>query len=478
MIHERRTKIVATLGPSSSSPEMLEKMMIAGVDVLRCNFSHGSHEDHAQRIKTIRDLSKKLNREVAILADLQGPKIRIARFEDKKVNLDKGAEFILDAELDLNSGNEKMVGIDYKELVNDVKPDDLLLLDDGRVVLSINKIEGAKIFCTVVVGGELSNNKGINRQGGGLSAEALTDKDKADLKFAATLDVDYFAISFVRSADDLNYARSLIREAGSDASIIAKVERAEAVEKETLEEIIQAADAIMVARGDLGVEIGDAQLPAIQKHMIQRARALNKPVITATQMMETMIHNKIPTRAEVFDVANAVLDMTDAVMLSAESASGDHPDLVIETMGRICLGAEKNPSTQKSGHRIECTFKEVDEAIAMATMYTANHMDISAIISFTETGSTPLLMSRIKTGIPIVALTRNLATQRKMNLYRGVHPLPFELINAPIKEINHRAIEELKQHGLAEKDDLVILTQGDIMGEHGHTNNMKIIKVD
>lgn len=478
MVAQRRTKIVATLGPASESPEMLEKMMVAGVDVIRCNFSHGSHEDHALRIKTIRELSKKLDREVAVLADLQGPKIRISRFENKKVNLKKDAEFILDAELDVNSGNEKTIGIDYKNLVKDVKPNDILLLDDGRVVLAVKKIEGPKIICTVVVGGELSNNKGINRQGGGLSAEALTDKDKADLKFAATLDVDYFAISFVRCAEDLNYARGLIQTAGSDAGVIAKVERAEAIELTTLEQIIQASDGIMVARGDLGVEIGDAELPAIQKHMIQRARALNKPVITATQMMETMIHNSIPTRAEVFDVANAVLDMTDAVMLSAETASGDHPDLVISTMSRICMGAEKSPGTQKSGHRVECKFEKVDEAIAMATMYTANHLDINAIISFTETGSTPLLMSRIKSAIPIIALTRNLSTQRKMNLYRGVHPLSFELTNAPVTEINTRAIAELKKHNIVEKGDLVIITQGDIMGQHGHTNNMKIVRVE
>lgn len=323
----RRTKIVVTLGPSLDDLNILQKVIDLGADVFRCNFSHGAREDHKRRIETIRELTKKAGKEVAIFADLQGPKIRIARFKNGKVVLQIGADFLLDAELDTDAGDETKVGIDYKTLPQDVVTGDTLMVDDGRIVLSVQSIDGSKINCKVVVGGELSNNKGINRQGGGLSAEALTDKDKEDLKYAAKLDVDYFAISFPRSAEDIEYAKSLIKAAGSDAGVIAKIERAEAVP--VIDEIINASEAVMVARGDLGVEIGDAELPAVQKHIIQRARSLNKPVITATQMMETMVHNVIPTRAEVFDVANAVLDNTDAVMLSAETATGDHPHKVV-----------------------------------------------------------------------------------------------------------------------------------------------------
>ncbi len=466
------------MGPSCDRPGMLEKLIIGGVDMFRANFSHGSHEAHAEKVKKIRELSKKLGREVAILADLQGPKIRIARFKENKVILQSGATFILDSEFDANAGDDKMVGIDYKELPNDVGPGDVLLLDDGRVVFEVQKVDGQKVICTVTVGGELSNNKGINKQGGGLSAAVLTEKDIKDLKFAATLDVDYFAISFVRCADDMHYARKLIREAGSEAGLIAKLERVEAAMPNMIDEIINASEAIMVARGDLGVEIGDAEVPAVQKLMIARARALNKPVITATQMMESMIHNAIPTRAEVSDVANAVLDNTDAVMLSAESATGDHPDVVVEALVRICTAAERMPEMQTSGHRVECEFEKIDEAIAMASMYTANHLDLKAILCLTESGSTPLLMSRIRSAIPIVALTRNIATERKMNLYRGVYPIPFDVSKCKPENIDCKVVDVIKEHKVAKSGDLVLITEGDVVGEHGHTNTMKIYEVN
>ena len=477
-ITRRRTKIVATMGPSCDRPGMLEKLIVGGVDMFRANFSHGSHESHKEKIDKIRELSKKLGREVAILADLQGPKIRIARFKENKVVLQVGATFVLDSELDTNIGDETQVGIDYKELPTDVGPGDVLLLDDGRLVFEVQKVDGQKVICTVTVGGELSNNKGINKQGGGLSAAVLTEKDIKDLKFAATLDVDYFAISFVRCAEDMHYARKLIREAGSEAGLIAKLERIEAAIPEIIDEIIEASEGIMVARGDLGVEIGDAEVPAVQKLMIARARALNKPVITATQMVESMIHNPIPTRAEVSDVANAVLDGSDAVMLSAESATGDHPDIVVEALVRICTAAERMPEMQTSGHRVECKFEEVDEAIAMASMYTANHLDLKAIVCLTESGSTPLLMSRIRSAIPIVALTRNLATERKMNLYRGVYPMPFDVSKCKPENINCQVVDVIKENKVAKTGDLVLITEGDVVGEHGHTNTMKIYKVN
>jgi pyruvate kinase len=473
----KRTKIVATLGPSSDTVEMLKKMIAGGLNVVRLNFSHGSAEDHIKRAKCVRQAAKQMGQTIGIIADLQGPKIRISRFKDGKIFLDEGAEFTLDASLAVNDGNQHSVGIDYKELPDDVKANDVLLLDDGRIVLVVKRVDGPRIICRVTVGGELSNNKGINRQGGGLSAAALTDKDKEDLKTAVSIKADYIAISFVRSAEDIIGAKELIAAASGNAGVIAKIERIEAVEPETLDAIIEATDGIMVARGDLGVEIGDAQVPAVQKRMIQRAVTLNKPVITATQMMETMIHNAIPTRAEVSDVANAVLDNTDAVMLSAESATGDHPDLVVSTMARICTAVEQDPMTKSSTYQVECFFERVDEAISMATMYTANHMNVKAIIALTESGSTPLWMSRIRTGIPIFGLSRHAITLGQMALFRDVQPLYFDVTKHASNKIKSAAIALLEEHGYVKAGDRVILTRGPKEGVHGGTNSMTIVEV-
>ena len=354
----RRTKIVVTLGPALDNRETLENVFDAGGNVFRSNFSHGTAKDHEKRISMVRSVAKSKGTEIAIFADLQGPKIRVARFSNSKVTLAHGQEFTLDASLNDDAGDENCVGIDYKNLPKDVSAGDKLLLDDGRIIFSVKEISGSKVICNVDVGGELSNNKGINRLGGGLTAEALTDKDREDLKTAVALGVDYIAVSFPRNAQDIHNARKLLKAQNSDAGIIAKIERKEALD--TLEEIIEASDAIMVARGDLGVEIGDGELPAAQKEIIHKTRILNKPVITATQMMESMITNSIPTRAEVFDVANAVLDGTDAVMLSAETATGDFPEAVVAAMARICLAAEKQPRSMISGHRVECRFEDVD----------------------------------------------------------------------------------------------------------------------
>ncbi|MFN7096247.1 MAG: pyruvate kinase [Gammaproteobacteria bacterium] len=477
MLQKRRTKIIATLGPATDKPGMLEKIFRAGVDVVRLNFSHGKTADHENRVKAVRECAAKLGREIGVMADLQGPKIRVARFKENKVMLVPGAPFILDASMDSEAGTAEAVGIDYKELPQDVHANDTLLLDDGRVVFKVEYVDGSQIHCRVLVGGALSNNKGINRLGGGLSAKALTDKDKADLKTAVALHADYIAISFPRTAADMEEAKQLIKEAGGTAGVVAKIERAEAVEDKTLDEIIKASAAVMVARGDLGVEIGDAALPSIQKKIIHRCRSLDKAVITATQMMETMIHNAIPTRAEVFDVANAVLDGTDAVMLSAETASGDHPDIVVEAMARICLGAESDRSTQVSKHRVECQFERADEAVAMAAMYTANHLNIAAIIALTETGSTPLWMSRIRSGIPIYGLSEHVATQRRMTMYRGVYPLAFDVTRLELTELYHAAIDEVSKHGFIKTGDWVIVTHGDHLGKIGGTNTMKILQV-
>ena len=474
----RRTKIVSTLGPASESPEILERLILAGVNVVRLNFSHGSPEDHKRRAETVRTLAAKHNRFVAVLGDLQGPKIRGARFADGKIHLKMGDKFILDAALGRDEGNQQQVGIDYKELPKDCKPGDILLLDDGRVVLQVDKIEGTRIFTTTKVGGPLSNNKGINRQGGGLTAPALTEKDMADIKTAAEIDVDYLAVSFPRSADDMNYARKLMLEAGGRAGLVSKVERAEAVaDDETLDEIIRASDAVMVARGDLGVEIGDAALIGVQKRIIARSRALNKVVITATQMMESMINSPLPTRAEVFDVANAVLDGTDAVMLSAETAAGSYPVETVEAMVRIILGAEKHPTASFDNYRMDQAFTSVDESIALASMFTANHLaGVKAIIAFTETGSTPRLMSRVGSQLPIFAFSRHLNTQRKMAMYRGVQPIAFDTSSAPCAEDFNRAIGMLKAQGVLVEGDLVIVSLGDTT-LLGGTNTMKVLRV-
>ncbi len=471
----RRTKIVVTLGPALDEPDALKRVLLAGADVFRANFSHGSVETHENRINMVRKLADEYGKAVAILVDLQGPKIRIARFKNKKVQLEEGQPFVFDTTLADEEGTEHTVSLDYKNLPSDVKPGDTLLLDDGRIVMQVEKTESARIYCKVTVGGELSNNKGINRLGGGLSAAALTDKDRSDIKEAVRLEADYIAISFPRNADDVKEARILLRAAGGSAGIISKIERAEAVTN--IDEIIKASDAVMVARGDLGVELGDAELPGVQKLIIRSARALSKPVITATQMLETMTYNTIPTRAEVSDVANAVLDGTDAVMLSGETAVGKYPDKAVAAMDRICLSAEKTFTAKAARQRIDSSFRFVDEAIAMATMYTANHLDIKAIIALTESGTTPLWMSRVKSNIPIYALSRHVSTQRRMALYRDVYPIHFDATHLDRRLLNQSAVDELKKRGILKDGDLVIITKGDLIGVHGRTNSMKIFTV-
>jgi pyruvate kinase len=476
---KRRTKIVATLGPATSSPEAIEQLIRAGVNVVRLNFSHGSPEDHLQRADLVREYARRLDKFVAILGDLQGPKIRIARFAEGKVELHKGQSFILDAALDKDAGDATHVGIEYKELVTDSSPGDILLLDDGRIVLEVKVVETNRLACEVLIGGPLSNNKGINRQGGGLSATALTDKDRQDIHTAAKIGVDYLAVSFPRDAEDMHLARRLMVEAGSQAGLVAKIERAEAVTDDAvLDAIILASDAVMVARGDLGVEIGDAELIGVQKHIINRSRALNRVVITATQMMETMITQPMPTRAEVFDVANAVLDGTDAVMLSAETAAGDYPIETVEAMARVILGAEKCPDAHTSKYRMSESFEHIDESIALAAMYAANHLDgVKAIICMTESGDTPMRMSRIRSAQPIYAFSNHLRTQNRVTLFRGVKTIPFDSDQIPNEEINQRAVDELKQRGVVEDGDLVIITKGDYVKAHGGTNTLKIVRV-
>ncbi|AHF74255.1 pyruvate kinase [Candidatus Sodalis pierantonius str. SOPE] len=475
----RRTKIVTTLGPATDRDNNLEKVIAAGANVVRLNFSHGSAEDHLLRAQKVREISARLGRHIAILGDLQGPKIRVSTFREGKIFLNVGDKFLLDASLGRGEGDRERVGIDYKGLPDDVVPGDLLLLDDGRVQLKVLEVQGIRVYTEVTMGGPLSNNKGINKLGGGLSAEALTEKDKADIITAAKIGVDYLAVSFPHTGEDLNYARRLARDAGSYAKIVSKVERAEAVaSEEAMDDIILASDVVMVARGDLGVEIGDPELVGIQKKLIRRARTLNRAVITATQMMESMITNPMPTRAEVMDVANAVLDGTDAVMLSAETAAGQYPAETVSAMASVCLGAEKIPSINVSKHRLDVQFDNIEEAIAMSAMYAANHLKgITAIISMTESGRTALMMSRISSGLSIFALSRHEHTLNLTALYRGVTPVYFDGDCDGVAAATH-ATNLLRDKGFLVSGDLVIITQGDVMDMVGTTNTSRILRVE
>lgn len=472
----RRTKILATLGPASDDPNILSAMIAEGLDVVRLNFSHGRPEDMRHRVSVVREIAAQQGRYVGVLADLQGPKIRIASFATGLVELKRGQSFFIDGTLGENDGSREGVGTAYTSLHEDVKAGDTLLLNDGQISLIVTAVNGPRIQTDVQIGGVLTDHKGINLQGGGLSAPALTDKDRSDIKLAAELGVDYVAVSFVRNAEDIHEARKLIRAAGGEGLIVAKIERTDAVAN--IDEIIAATDVIMVARGDLGVEVGYAELTGLQKRLIRRTRRANKVVITATQMMESMIHSAIPTRAEVSDVANAVIDGTDAVMLSAETAVGDYPVEVIKAMSSVCEGAEKfNTDHRRTNHRVDDMFNYVDEAIATAVMYTANHMDVKAIIALTESGSTTLWMSRIRSDIPIYAFTRHETARRRVTLYRGVYPVSFDITHSDSRLLYTQVFQRLLELGHVKVGDLVIFTKGDMKGISGGTNAMKILQV-
>jgi pyruvate kinase len=473
----RRTKIIATLGPATDGIEKLEKLFLAGVDVVRLNFSHGTWEDHQLQIDRVREVSKRSGRHIGILGDLQGPKIRINCFRNGYIRLEEGQSFALDSALDSQAGNEKEVGVAYEQLAQDVDPGDVLLLDDGLIALNVESVSGTRINCRVKIGGTLSDKKGVNRQGGGMSAPALTDKDLDDLRRAAAAEVDWVAVSFVQNSDDINQARQVLEEAGGTAHIIAKIERAEAMGN--LESIVDASDGVMVARGDLGVEMGFAGLAGMQKTIIRLARRRHKVCITATQMMESMIHSQTPTRAEVSDVANAVMDGTDAVMLSAETAVGQFPDKAVATMAEVCIGAETyhQSTSRMSRHRMDDRFGAVDEAIAMAVMYTANHLDMQAIIALTESGSTALWLSRIRSDIPIFAFAESERTRCRISLYRGVYPVAYTNVHEHTKPVFLDVCRILMEQGHVNQGDLVIFTKGALRGVSGGTNEMRILSV-
>jgi pyruvate kinase len=469
----RKTKIVATLGPASNDRSVLEKMIIAGVDVVRMNFSHGVKEDHVARAELVRVIAKEQGRTVGVLADLQGPKIRVGKFADGKITLNTGDAFILDAACAL--GNQQRVGLDYKELPNDVVVGDTLLLDDGLITMIVKSVKGAEIHTVVEHGGVLKNNKGINRKGGGLTAPALTEKDMEDIKTASFIKADFIAVSFPRSGADMDLARDLMHKAGGKSQLVAKIERAEAIP--ALDEILDASDGIMVARGDLAVEVGDAAVPGLQKKMIKAARTKNKFVITATQMMESMIASPIPTRAEVSDVANAVLDGTDAVMLSAETAAGSFPVQAIAAMARVCLEAEKEHApTQDRRHGVSGK-NQMESSIANAVVFTASNMEIKAVAALTQSGMTALLVSRMNITAPIYALTPLTETRRKVTLFRGVYPVRFAQKSVDPEEVLYAAEDELKREGAVQDGDYIIITIGEPIGKAGGTNTMKIVKV-
>jgi pyruvate kinase len=472
----RATKIVATLGPASSDAGTLERMLRAGVDVVRLNFSHGTAEDHFQRATMVREICAKVGRTVAIMCDLQGPKIRVGKFKDGKVNLEKGRRFVLDAG-SASPGDSERVGLDYKELPRDVGPGAVLLLDDGKIVLDVTEVRGDEVQTVVRHGGVLSNNKGINRQGGGLTAPALTAKDMEDIRTAAKLQADYLAVSFPKTGADMYMARELMRAAGGKTFLIAKIERAEAVGESALLDIMRGSDGIMVARGDLAVEVGDASVPALQKKMIRLAREQNKLTITATQMMESMISSPVPTRAEVSDVANAVLDGTDAVMLSAETASGRYPVEVVEAMDRICIEVEQTQPLNLEQDFLNRVFTRVDQSIAMAALFTAYHLKVKCIAALTESGSTALWMSRLNCGVPIFALTSQTSTRYRCALFRDVYPLMVKYIGHDREELLREAEKALVENKVVKEGDLIVLTIGEPIGKAGGTNTMKIVKV-
>ena len=472
----RRTKIVATLGPATDDATVLEELIRAGADVLRINFSHGDADDQAMRVETVRTIAAKVGHDVAIMGDLQGPKIRIESFVSSPITLDDGQDFTLDTAMDPSQGTEECVGVAYPDLVKDVTSGDVLMLDDGRIVLSVENVSGAQIRCRVSSGGELADHKGLNKRGGGLSAPALTDKDRNDINVAATLGFDFLSVSFARDAEDIEETRELLRAAGGRGHIVAKIERAEAVENITA--IIDASDVIMVARGDLAVEVGYAALTGLQKGLIRLARSRNKVSITATQMLESMISQTSPTRAEVSDVANAVMDGTDAVMLSAETAVGLHPVQALRTMSEVCVGAEKHESFRRARNlRLDDAFEHVDEAIAMAAMYIANHLKVKGVVALTESGATTLWMSRRRSDIPIYAFTRHETTRRRVMLYRGVYPESFDIVHTESSAVHQTALEVLLCEGVVDPGDLVLFTTGDLQGIAGRTNTLQIVEV-
>jgi pyruvate kinase len=473
--HRRRTKILATLGPATDAPGVLDALLRAGVDVVRLNFSHGDPSAQVARALAVREAAQRAGTEVGVLVDLPGPKLRIERFAQGRVQLQAGNRFDLVASGDAPPGDEHQVGISYLGLVDDVHPGDTLLLDDGLMQLQVDRIDGERIVTSVLTDGVLSDRKGLNRLGGGLSLGALTDKDRELIGIAAQIGAEFIAVSFCRNAADMEEARAIARRHGCDAALMAKIERTEAIEN--LSEIIDASDAVMVARGDLGVEIGDAELPGLQKKIIRESLARGKVVITATQMLQSMVDSPIPTRAEVLDVANAVIDGTDAVMLSQESAAGKYPLKAVEAMVRICIGAEKQFEANTNFELAQRDLQHPDQAIAMGAMFLSEHIGVRAIVAMTESGGTARHLSRFRSNVPIFGLSRHVGARRRMALMRDVFPIDFDSRGLATREAAREAMQQLFDRGLLAEGDRVIITSGDHMEQHGATNTLRLLQV-
>jgi len=470
---KKRTKIIATLGPASTTTSKIEKMMLAGADVFRINLSHASIEDTKKIINLVRNQEQKLGRPVAIMLDLQGQKVRIKGFGKKPyISLKTGDKFSIDTSLNDN-GTQKSVGVTFKNLHKNVKPGDELLLSDALIKLKVENIKSKIIETVVQRGGKLKPYQGVNKKGGGLSLSGITQKDKADLKKSLALEYDYVAVSFVKDETDINNIRKIIKK--KDIKIIAKIERNEAIKK--IDKITKAADGLLVARGDLGVEIGIEQLPATQKLLIRKAISFDKIVIVATQMMESMINNRVPTRAEVFDVANAVTSGVDAIMFSAETAIGKYPSEVISEASRICIESEGAYIRPLSVDRVVPKTLPVDQVIALSAVYSAKLTKVVAIAALTETGSTALWMSRVQSNIPIYAMTQNDKTSRRICLYKGVQSIKLDKLEENHAQANMQVIALMRKIGTVKKGDLVIITKGDLLGTSGGTNAMKVVEV-
>ena len=471
----RSTRIVATLGPATDPPEVLEAVLRAGVDVVRLNFSHGDPAAQVARAEAVRALAARIGREIGILADLPGPKIRIETFADGKVQLKTGDRFDLVARTGLPPGDASQVAVSYLELPGDVAAGDVLLLDDGLVQLQVEAVQGERIVTRVLNDSVLSNRKGLNKQGGGLSLGAITERDRELIAVAAGMDADFIAVSFCRNAADMQEARRVAKAHGSNAALVAKIERAEAIAN--LAEIVDASDVVMVARGDLGVEIGDAELPGLQKKIIRESLARNKVVITATQMLQSMVDSPMPTRAEVLDVANSVIDGTDAVMLSAETAAGRFPLRAVEAMVRVCIGAERQFAHDTDFEKAQRGLERADQAIAMATMFLSEHIGVAAIVAMTETGGTARYLSRFRAGPPIYAFTHSEGARHRMAMMRDVFPMDYDSRGQTPREAARGSIARLVEAGLLAPGDRVVFTSGEHMETKGATNTLRLLAV-
>uniref|UniRef100_A0A831XFG6 Pyruvate kinase n=1 Tax=Geobacter metallireducens TaxID=28232 RepID=A0A831XFG6_GEOME len=466
----RKTKIVATLGPASSSPEMIEKLMEAGVDLFRLNFSHGANDQRRDVIAAIRRLSAARGKEIGILADLQGPKIRTGRMENGAIPLKKGET--LDITTDEVLGTPALISTIYKPLPHDVKAGSRILMDDGLIELRVQSVEGNRVRCTVVEGGTLKDLKGINLPGVHVSAPSLSEKDLRDLEFCIAEGVDYIALSFVRTAADVEELKRILFERDVRIPVVAKIEKPEALRN--FKSILKAADAVMVARGDLGVEISAEKVPLFQKKIIRACNEAGKPVITATQMLESMINHPRPTRAETSDVANAILDGTDAVMLSGETASGQFPLEAVRTMDKVALDVERY-AQMEDGPRQRRHNPSIAEAVAEAACRAAVTLNARAIAVMTQSGSTAALISKFRPPLPVIAFSQSLETRRRLSLYWGVKPFPIGTMAGTDEQI--AAVESTLLSGGYRRGDIIVITMGVPVEARGSTNLMKVHKL-